>query len=273
MSADFADWIGRETRSAGIIHAELVERFHATLDFRLSADGTLPLGIHWCVGLDAVATSVLGEDGHPPRGGFLPPIPLPRRMWASGSMDVAAPLRLGQRIERLSRIQNVVQKQGSTGLLYFVTLRHQIRADDELAITERQDIVYREAAAQTSAQLLDLGGPSAAPDGAVILTPKTPLLFRYCALTFNSHRIHYDLPYARDVEGYPALVVHGPLQATLLAELARQKLGRRLRHFSFRGQSPAFEGHELALVARAGGDGLALESRQFDKVCMSAEAK
>lgn len=262
------DWIGRECVTTGYLTPELVERFAATLELPLG--DALPLGIHWCVGLDSIATGALGADGHPPKGNFLPPITYPRRMWASGEVEVLAPLRVGQVLERLSRIENIVEKSGASGGLCFVTLRHSIRADGRPVIEERQDIVYREPSGAFADLPADAPGPL--PEDAQRLLPSSVLLFRYSALTFNAHRIHYDLPYARNEENYPSLVVHGPLQATLLAAHAEQKLGRPLRRFAFRGRAPAFAGATLDLRARSEGEGLSVWSEQFSQTCMTGEA-
>lgn len=279
-AAEGASWqayIGRQQTSEAVLDPAIIARFTATLGLR-DFDGALPLGIHWCVGVETIATGQLGPDGHPPKGDFLPPVALPRRMWAGGALEVLAPLRAGQTLRRISTVSDIREKSGRSGALVFVTLDHQIEADGTLAIRERQDIVYRPAET----------GPAPAPlppsptmgEGPDWVMPDARLLFRYSALTFNSHRIHYDLPYAKGVENYPALVVHGPLQATLLADAAARRLGRPLRAFSFRGLAPAYADIALELrdiapeQAVAGADGaIVLESQQFSKACMRAEAR
>ncbi|WP_417210508.1 FAS1-like dehydratase domain-containing protein [Antarctobacter sp.] len=268
----FDDWVGRAQQSQGILTEELVDRFCATLEIADNNSGHLPLGIHWCVGLDSPATSALGSDGHPPKGGFLPPVPFPRRMWASGQMTVLSPLRRNQTLTRQSRITAVTPKQGKSGNLCFVTVRHTILADDRPAIDEEQHIVYRDAANGDAPDPLPAEDPAPLSAGVRRLWPTETLLFRYSALTFNSHRIHYDQSYARDAESYPALVVHGPLQATLLADRAYQALGRPLTRFAFAGRAPAFVGAALDLGVEAVGPPLGLASRQFGKICMTAEA-
>jgi len=258
-------WVGRETTSSGLLADELADRFLATLD--LERDMTeLPLGIHWCVGLESAATGKLGPDGHPPKGDFLPPVPYPRRMWAGGAMQIFGPLLRGQTVERRSRIAAVEPKSGKSGNLCFVTVQHGILADGKLVIEERQDIVYREAG-PAGASL-----PILPADEARSLTPTPPLLFRYSAMTFNAHRIHYDLSYAQREENYPGLVIHGPLQATLLADHAARQLSRPLRRFSFRGQAPAFDTAALTLRVQPEGDGAKVWSEQYGKPCMIAEA-
>jgi len=272
MTHDLDSWIGREQHRSGILHPELAEAFAATLD--LPPQDGVPLGLHWCLGLDNVPTAQLGPDGHPPRGDFLPPVALPRRMWASGTLDIHAPLLLGQRIDRHSRIAAIQEKTGGSGTLCFVTVEHRVTADGRLAITERQDIVYRAAGTPGDPGALPEDAPTALPPRSRRLMPTPPLLFRYSALTFNAHRIHYDLPYAREVEGYPGLVVHGPLQATLLAAHAAAELGRPLTRFAFRGRVPAFAGLSLTLRAEEDGKGgLSLRSEQGGTACMTAEAR
>ncbi|MDQ2103026.1 FAS1-like dehydratase domain-containing protein [Azospirillum isscasi] len=268
------DHIGRETGAKARLDSDLVARFAATLgDAGVAVDpAALPLGIHWCVGVETVPTLALGPDGHPPKGGFLPPVPLPRRMWAGGSLELLRPLAVGQEIERRSTIADVSEKAGKSGALVFVTVAHEIWAEGHPAIRERQDIVYRSAdpTAPPPAGLPDAEAPAAGGDR---ILPDSRLLFRYSALTFNSHRIHYDLPYARDEENYPALVVHGPLQATLLAARAAVALGRPLHSFRYRGQAPAFAGRPLSFVAEPdAGGGVTVTSRQFGKICMQAQA-
>lgn len=271
MTHKFKGWIGREQRRSGVLHPDLAAKLCATLD--QAEEGPPPLGIHWCLGLDAVPTADLGQDGHPPRGDFLPPVDLPRRMWASGALDIHVPLAIGQRVERISRIAGINEKDGTTGKLCFVTVEHQILADGDTAISERQDIVYRAAGAPSDPGTLPKGDPTPLPPRAWRILPTPPLLFRYSALTFNAHRIHYDLPYARRVEGYPCLVVQGPLQATLLAAHAAAELGRPLTRFSFRGRAPAFADSALTMRAEDdGAGGLTLWTEQLGKTCMTAEA-
>lgn len=255
-------WIGREEVAAETATPELVRRFIATLGLALPCEegGVAPGMIHLCLGQPAVAEAELGPDGHPARGGFLPPVPLPRRMWAGGELVFHDDIRVGERVARSSRIRDVQLKDGRSGPLCFVTVDHRIESGGRLVIDERQDIVYREFA--------PAGGPSAYPAtparaaGRVSrrVVPSAPLLFRYSALTFNGHRIHYDSTYAREVEGYPGLVVHGPLQATLLLHLARELLGsqRTPRRFRFRGLTPIFNTADFTLNAEEFDGGLRL---------------
>ena len=280
--ADWSAWIGRaETRSDRVDPGHL-GRWLATLDRAAAADGAVPQGFHWCLGLPDAATASLGPDGHPRRddsaASFLPPLPQPRRMWASSKVEFVALLRAGQAIKRLSRVQAITEKSGGSGSLVFVDLAHETHGDGTLAVREVQTLVYRDAPPP--------GTPPAPPelgagqfdasgwDAVRSVTPTEPLLLRYSALTFNSHRIHYDLPYAQNEEGYRGLVVHGPLTATLLIDLARRALGdNALRSFSFRGVSPAICAEELNLAMRANATGWELGAFARDgRQVMSASA-
>lgn len=248
--SDWQAWVGKEQAQADTLTPALLDRFRATIDSDAHGD-IAPQGIHFALCLPDAATATLGPDGHPPRGGFLPPIELPRRMWASSSIEFAAPIRSGARIRRVSKVAAVRAKNGGSGPLVFVDVAHRTFADDMLAVAETQCLVYRGDGAPAA----PTPGPDAdAPDWPWQhrLTPQPPLLFCFSALTFNSHRIHYDLPYARDVEGYRGLVVHGPLTATLLLDLCARQLGPNpLSRFAFRGVSPAYAGEVLHLRGRA----------------------
>lgn len=256
---DWDAWIGRTETRCDRIDEGLVARWLATFDRDASLDGTLPQGIHWCLCIPDAPTAQLGSDGHPLRDNspesFLPPVPLPRRMWASSKVEFVAPLQVGELITRTSQIQSITQKTGASGKLVFVDVAHQTAGEGGLAIREVQSIVYRRAAA-TDAPLTPHastgdGFDPAGWDVHHVVTPDTPLLFRFSALTFNSHRIHYDLTYAQSEERYRGLVVHGPLMATLLLHLARRQFGDNcLAQFAFRGLSPAICGQPLHLVMR-----------------------
>lgn len=257
-------WIGREERRADRIDEAMFARWLATLDRAAPADGTVPQALHWCLCLPDAPTAALGPDGHPLRddgpGSFLPPVPLPRRMWASSKVEFAAPLHPGEPVTRTSRVLSVTAKTGGSGELVFVDVAHETHGAGGLAVREVQSLVYRAPADPgTPPAPPPLGQSAFDPSGWQahrVLTPTEPLLFRYSALTFNSHRIHYDLPYARDEENYRALVVHGPLTATLLLDLAQRELGdNALTRFAFRGVSPAMCGEPLHLVLRPGGEG------------------
>jgi len=260
-------WIGRAETRADRVDPGAVARWCATLDGAAPRDGSVPAGFHWCLCPPDAPTASLGADGHPRRdpggNGFLPPIPLPRRMWASSRIDFLRPLRLDDTVERRSRILSVTEKQGGSGPLVFVDIAHDMLTAGEPAVREVQSLVYREASPPGAPPSPPPTGPDAFDaagwDAVRTITPNPPLLFRYSALTFNSHRIHYDLPYATTQEGYRGLVVHGPLTATLLLELARCELGdHALRSFSFRGLSPAIAGEPLHLTLKADGSAITL---------------
>ena len=257
---DFKTWIGRSEEHHDRVDPALAARWLTTFDRAAPSNGTMPQGFHWCLCVPDAPTASLGPDGHPRRetnpGSFLPPVPqLPRRMWASSKVEFVAPVRLGDVVRRRSTVLAIEAKSGGSGELLFVNVSHETFAGEALAVREAQSLVYR-AAAVTDAPLSPPPlGPerfdASAWDAHRLVTPGEALLFRYSALTFNSHRIHYDLPYARDVERYRGLVVHGPLTATLLLDLASRELGdKALSTFSFRGLSPAICGEELHLVMR-----------------------
>jgi 3-methylfumaryl-CoA hydratase len=202
--------------------------------------------------------SELGPDGHPARGGFLPPVPLPRRMWAGGELEFLEPLRVGDEMTRTSRISDVTMKTGSTGILCFVSVEHLITTPRGTAIRERQDIVYRDiSTAPPSTPAKPVPAPSAQHRESHMADPV--LLFRYSALTFNGHRIHYDRDYVTRVEGYPGLIFHGPMQAAFLVEFAsRLHGGAAPKKFSYRGVQPLFEGSEFSVNANETGAGMEL---------------
>ena len=269
MSA-WQDWIGRTERRGDSVNRAPLARWLATLDREPAADGAAPQGFHWCLALPDAPTAALGADGHPRReaspGSFLPPIPLPRRMWASSEVEFLHPLPVGAVIERRSRIASITEKQGGSGALVFVEVAHETLADGALAVRETQAIVFREAADPDTPLAPPPPGESSFDpvgwDAHREIRPSETLLFRYSALTFNSHRIHYDRPYAQEEERYRGLVVHGPLTATLLLDLARRHFGdQALARFAFRGLSPAICGEPLHLVLR--GDGGTIELGAF----------
>lgn len=237
-------WIGKEEVRSDIVTTVPVAAMRATLDIDSpmpQVGEPVPPLWHWLYFLPLYRQSEVGPDGHAKRGGFLPPVPLPRRMWAGGRFKFISPLRVGDEIKRKSTITNVSQKIGRTGHLVFVTVLHEIHGPNGLALTEEHDIVYREEpnAESTPAQPAK---PPTDPTHSEVIHPDDVLLFRYSALTFNGHRIHYDRRYVTEVEGYPGLIVHGPLIATMLAGLAvKSKPHQSLREFSFRSYSPVFD--------------------------------
>jgi 3-methylfumaryl-CoA hydratase len=236
-------WIGKQETVQDTVTRFPVAALSATLDRDDASPqpgDPLPPLWHWLYFLPIARQSVLGPDGHPARGGFLPPVPLPRRMWAGGRSMFHQPLRVDEAVTRVSIVQDVTIKHGRSGALCFVLVRQEISGERGLALVEEQDIVYRGAAQPNE--------PQAPPRFARTddiwqrdVVPTEPLLFRYSALTFNSHRIHYDRRYVTETEGYPGLVVHGPLIATLLVDLLCRNSGRTLTSFRFRAISPLFD--------------------------------
>lgn len=275
-------WIGRSITQQDRLTAAALARFRATIDSGAAGD-TAEQAIHWCLCLPDAPTAALGADGHPLRtddpDSFMPPIPLPRRMWAASDARFHAPIYAGAAIERTSTVAAINEKTGGTGTLVFVEVDHETRADGVLAVSERQTIVFREPA-PAAAPAPGPPPPAGEPDLSGWrwrrdVQPTEAMLFRYSALTFNSHRIHYDLPYARDEEGYRGLVVHGPLTATLLLDLAQRELGANaLTAFKMRAQAPAFVGEPVHLVGRPQENGWQLAAIGPDgRTIMAAEAK
>jgi 3-methylfumaryl-CoA hydratase len=257
---DLKAWIGRSETRADLIGATPPTALNATLDHPETAfePGTpLPPLWHWLYFLPLHRQSEIGPDGHAKRGGFLPPVPLPRRMWAGSQFEFRAPVRVGEAVERTSTIADVSSKEGRTGPLVFVKVRHEVRrrGESEPAIVEFHDIVYREAKRPGDVE----PPPRAAPSGAAWqreIVPDDVLLFRYSALTFNGHRIHYDRKYVTEVEGYPGLVVHGPLIATLLLDLVRRNApGADVATFRFKAVRPTFDLHPFRVNGQPQADG------------------
>ena len=274
--AHLRSWIGKQETLQDQVTRFPIAALSATLD----RDDPVPVGgdplpplWHWLYFLPTARQSVLGPDGHPARGGFLPPVPLPRRMWAGGRFTFHQPLRVDEAITRVSTVQDVTVKQGRNGALCFVLVKHEVSGANGLALVEEHDIVYRDMPAA--------GEAPAAPkpvrtDGAWAreIVPSDPLLFRYSALTFNSHRIHYDRRYVTEVEGYPGLIVHGPLIATLLIDLVRRHSDRMVASFRFRAVSPLFDIAPFSVHGvPVGNAGVALWARNATgHLAMEAEA-
>ncbi len=259
----FQEWIGRQETVDDLVTPTPIAALSATLNWPADrpAPGTVvPPLWHWLYFLPLAQQSEIGEDGHPRRGGFLPPVPLPRRMWAGSQLQFHTPLRVGDRITRTSTIADVTEKSGRTGSLVFVKVRHDIRREgsSEIALTDMHDIVYRDLP-QPGAPTPE---PVMAPSDAQWQTQWTPddvLLFRYSALTFNGHRIHYDRRYVTTVEGYPGLVVHGPLIATLLLDLVRRNLPTaEISAFEFRAVKPTFDLNPFFVCGAPSEDGRSL---------------
>ena len=246
-------WIGRTEEVADRVDAVRAEALAATLDapdaFVPKAGDPLPLAWHWLYFWAIAAESKLGPDGHPRRGGFLPPVDLPRRMWAGGRLRQLAPLPIGVQATRTSRILDVKLKAGKRESLVFVTVEHTISAGGTAAVVEEQDIVYRPPAGPAAPDESPADARTAALSRTV--DADAVMLFRYSALTFNGHRIHYDRSYVTAEEGYPGLIVHGPLTATLLLELARRELPQaQVSRFAFRAVRPIFDISPFAVHAQ-----------------------
>ena len=255
-------WIGRTEEKTDVVTAHLVAALRSVLflDDGTPKDGdAAPFTTHWCLTVPVAPLSQVGPDGHPVRGGFLPPVPLPRRMWAGGEINFIEPLRVGDVVTRSSRIKDVTVKTGSTGTLCFVSVDHEIATKRGPAVRERHDIVYRDMPTdgKNAAPAKPAPAPAAAHRETHMADPV--LLFRYSAVTFNSHRIHYDRDYVTRVEGYPGLIVHGPLQASLLVELgAKLHGGKAPKTFTYRGLQPLFDAAEFSVNASATGGNMEL---------------
>lgn len=267
-ASDFLDmellnqWVGRQEIIEDTISIAPVKALWATLnsiELEPKIGDSLPVPWHWLYFLPCVRTSELSVDGHPPKGDFLPPVPLPKRMWAGGSIEAFELPKIGENVKRISTIDSVKHKSGASGELVFVSVVHEIFAQGRLAIRERQDLVYREEfkAEAAPAKLIPvkpvLAKPQLAPKNpswSRELLATTPLLFRYSALTFNSHRIHYDRDYAVNVEGYQDLVVHGPLLATYLLDLlSTEEPNSQLKRFDYRAVKPMLVDRKFRIEA------------------------
>lgn len=250
---ELSAWIGRTETQTVTLDPTPAQRMSATLGGKrtaLKAGDSLPALWHWLYFATATPREQLGADGHSARGGFLPPSPLPRRMWAGGRFAFHTPLRVGDVVGRVSTIEHITHKQGKSGALMFVTVRHDIQTSGATALVEHHDIVYRDPPPATESSAPAIAAPSGA-DWRETWTTDSPLLFRYSALTFNAHRIHYDHPYATQVEGYPGLVVHGPLLATLMMDVfVRYNRGTTPSGYEYRAMAPLFCGEAFVVAGR-----------------------
>jgi len=269
QGSDPRAWIGRIETVHDTIGPTPVIALTATLDHPAAAVLTgvpLPPLWHWLYFLPMHRQSEIGPDGHAKRGGFLPPVPLPRRMWAGSQFEFRAPVRVGDAVARTSTIDDVTSKEGRSGKLVFVKVRHELRCNGaaDPAIVEFHDIVYREAKRPTDVE----PPPQAAPTGAAWqreIVPDDVLLFRYSALTFNGHRIHYDRKYVTEVEGYPGLIVHGPLIATLLMDLLRRHApAAEVANFRFKAVRPTFDLHPFRLNGQREGNTVKLWAQDHE---------
>lgn len=251
----YRDWIGRRIQREDVMSQRLIGQFRATLADNLAAS-EVPLGLFWALCPDALPPADLGRDGHPHPGLILPRLRLPRRMWAGGEVLPHGAFHEGDVVQRASTVEAVRFKTGSTGPLGFVSVRHDYSVQGAVRLSERQDLVYRNDPVPGDAAPTYPPAPDLGPALATIsLRPDPVLLFRYSALTFNGHRIHYDRSYATGVEGYDDLVVHGPLQATLMLNLAAKVLGACPSRFTYRGVSPLTCGQPIRVEAHAATDG------------------
>lgn len=248
-------WIGREETSHDHLGLTPARLLAATLDdrqARFAAGDALPACWQWLYFLPGAPQGEIGPDGHPKRGGFLPPVDLPQRMFAGSEMTVHAPLRFGLDATRRGIIRDVTPKTGKSGALVFVTVDYEFHQDGRHCLTERQSIVYKDAG-RPQAAAGEVKAPPLDITWSRRITPDPVLLFRFSALTFNSHRIHYDRPYATEVEHYPDLVVHGPLIAVCLADILRVEAGKNLKAFKFRAEAPLFVSAPFEVMGRADG--------------------
>ncbi|WP_286914991.1 MULTISPECIES: FAS1-like dehydratase domain-containing protein [unclassified Pseudomonas] len=267
---DYSAWIGRTQEAVDELSRNLIKRIAATFGETAPAVGqALPALWMWCFFQEPVAEAQLGGDGHPARGGFLPPADNRNRMWAGGRVEFIAPLKVGAEAHRLSTIVHIEEKHGRTGALLFVTVRHDYSQHGQLCVREEQDIVYREP----NPPKLTSAAAEAPGDWQETVVPTPTLLFRYSAVTFNGHRIHYDHPYVTDTEGYPGLVVHGPMIATLnLRAFIRANPGKQVRHFAYRGVRPLTVPTPFAVAGRISAPGQAqLWAGNADGVAQSAD--
>ena len=267
MDDDFKAWIGRTETTADPLSWVQAQAAQAMLDDTGPALGEgdpLPPLWHWFHFLPRAAQGNLDSDGHPQRGGFLPPIPFPRRMFAGARLQLHRPLVIGSPAQREACIRDVVLKSGKSGSLAFVTVALRFVQNGQLCIEEEQDIVYREPGGPVAAPVVAPWPPVPEASWTRVLQPDSRLLFRFSALTFNAHRIHYDRGYANEVEGYPGLVVHGPLTAVLLAQMVQRSSARPLRAFSFRGVAPLFDLGPVRLVGTPETDSVSLQAQGPD---------
>jgi 3-methylfumaryl-CoA hydratase len=268
MTTLLTEWIGRSETLRDTITEAPVRGLNATLDhpaMTVERGTVLPPLWHWLYFLPQHRQSEIGADGHAKRGGFLPPVPLPRRMWAGSQFEFRAPVKVGDAVERTSTIDDVTVKQGRTGQLVFVKVRHELRCNgaSDPAIVEFHDIVYRDAKKPGDVD----PPPVAAAKGEWQreIVPDDVLLFRYSALTFNGHRIHYDRKYVTEVEGYPGLIVHGPLIATLLMDLLRRQApDAQVKSFRFKAVRPTFDLHPFKVNGQRDGNEVKLWAQDND---------
>jgi 3-methylfumaryl-CoA hydratase len=266
---DLSTWVGRSETVHDVANATPLAALTATLDHparNWQPGDSLPPLWHWLYFLPLHRQSEIGPDGHARRGGFLPPVPLPRRMWAGSQFEFRSPLRVGDRLSRVSTIDSVTRKDGRTGPLVFVKVRHEVHCNGaaDAALVEFHDIVYRDAKQPGDVEPPPQQAPQDAPWQRQVV-PDDVLLFRYSALTFNGHRIHYDRRYVTEVEGYPGLIVHGPLVATLLLDLLRRQAPEAdVARFRFKAVRPTFDLHPFQVNGLREGQDVRLWSQDHE---------
>ena len=273
---DYTDWIGKTARAEESVSPWTANAMHAALDCpdnALGAGDALPPGWHWTMFAEVKPTASLGRDGHPARGDFLPPVALPRRMWGGGRFQYQRPITIGTPVIRTSTIKSVSEKSGKSGPLCFVTVAHDLADANGTCFTEEHDIVYREDPAPDAPPPSPPDAPTDA-DLTRTVNAGAVMLFRYSALTFNGHRIHYDRDYCRDVEGYPGLIVHGPLIATFLMQLAGEMTDEPIKSFGFRAVSSLFDTAPFTINAKRSGNQIsAWATNPAGGLAMSATAE
>ena len=278
MNNQYQAWIGKQSSTSALVTAYQADALTATLDRDdppYKEGDVIPPGWHLFYIREVVKLRDTAEDGHPKRGDFLPPIDLPRRMWAGTKATYHKPIHVGENISNVTTIESVIPKVGKTGQLVFLKLKNEISGENGIATTELQDVVYREEARPGAAA----PEPPPPPGEALwrrTIHPSSVLLFRYSALTMNSHRIHYDRTYVTEVEKYPGLLVHGPLTFTLLLDLfRRENTDKTLKSFSVRAVSPIYDTHDFVVEGSPDGENAAnlWALNHEGRLAMSAEAK
>jgi len=272
---NYSNWIGKKEILNDYSDNRPVAMMQTLLNEENKSPADLPHLYHWFYFLPLVNEEDLAVDGHPKKGRFLPPIPFPKRMWAGSRLEFIKPITAHQPIRRESEILKVELKHGKSGDMYFVTVQHSIYAENELAIIEEQDIVYRDVNNQV--QSAPQKQPESSETKAFDYKKSFPIdpvtLFRYSAVTFNGHRIHYDRPYATKEEGYPGLVVHGPLLATLLIHYFKQEHpNKNITHFEFRAVNPVFDFDDFQIYGSINQEnGELWIQKENGQICMKAK--
>ncbi len=270
-------WIGKIDNVTDYVTPIVEQRYRATLNMDIGnpKDGDpVTSGLHWMLGWNLVKNDELGVDSHPALGEFLPPVPLPRRMWAGSEIKVLKPIRVGDKVIKQSTVADIQVKEGRTGLLCFVTAEYNFLVNDEVTINEKHNIVYRDISKSGGGSGYSKDIPEKADLSEKIFMHPT-ILFRYSAIGFVGHRIHYDHPYTVNEENYPGLIVHGPLQATYLLRAAEKLMGKPVKSFTHKVMAPVFAGSEYMVGVDKMDDGSVScwgATKEFG-VTMRAEAK